>query len=134
VLIGTQHYDLVIKTDLLSSPPTFSGEIMIHLDVHEDVKELVFNLNESLKVTHIAITSNDIKTSSSQTLDVSALSVDKELERATLDLSGVPGGVLKQAAKGAKVWMRFEAELGRSMVGYYESEGDLDEQTGKKPA
>lgn len=45
----------------------------------------------------------------------------------------VPGGMLKKDAKDVKLFMRFEGELLGSMMGYYKSEGDLDEKTGKKP-
>jgi hypothetical protein len=53
-------------------------------------------------------------------------------ERATIDLKQVGGGELREGSKGVKVWFRFEAELEKSMHGYYKSEGDADE-TGKKP-
>jgi len=48
-------------------------------------------------------------------------------------LKEIGGGGLKEGQKGVKLWFRFEAELEKSMHGYYKSEGDADEKTGKKP-
>jgi len=127
-----QHYDLAFKTDLQSSPPSFSGEAMITLDVNTDTSKLVFHLHETLNVTHLAISSSNLKTTSSLALSLTSLSINKDLERGVIDLASLPGGGLKSGSKGAKVWFRFESELGGSMMGYYKSEGDLDEQ-GKKP-
>jgi aminopeptidase 2 len=123
----------VVKTDLESSPPSFSGESLTHLDITSDITTLTFNLHPTLSVTHLAISSSDLKTTSSLVLPLTALSIDKDQERGAVDLSSLPGGGLKAGMKGVKLWTRFEAELGGSMVGYYKSEGDLDESTGKKP-
>lgn len=116
-----------------SSPPKYSGEALISLDVHSDINELVFNVYPSLEITHIAITSSDLKTKSAVVLDASTLSRDKDQERGKLNLSTLPGGGLKAGSNGVKVFFRFEAELKGNMFGYYKSEGDLDEETGKKP-
>jgi aminopeptidase 2 len=43
----------------------------------------------------------------------------------------VPGGKLAAGTK-AKLFFRWEAELGGNMVGYYKSDGDADDN-GKKP-
>lgn len=127
-----QHYDIAVKTDLLSSPPTFSGESIVTLDVSSDTSTLVFNTHKSLKISHIAIATNDIKTSSTLVIPLDQLSYDEEQERGKLDLSKLPGGGLKAGSKGVKVWMKFDAELQGNMVGYYKSEGSTDEETGKK--
>lgn len=57
------HYDLAFKTDLASSPPTFAGEALIDLEVKEDSSSLTFNIHESLKITHLAISAAELKTS-----------------------------------------------------------------------
>lgn len=124
------HYELAFKTDLESKPPSFLGEAMIDLDIKQDVKQVVFNLNPDLKVTNIGIKSLDQKTSTSIQLPMSALSVDKDQERGKVDVSSLPGGGLKAGSK-AKLFLRWEAELGDNMMGYYKSEGDADAD-GKK--
>ncbi|CAD6573132.1 MAG: Aminopeptidase 2 mitochondrial, partial [Tremellales sp. Tagirdzhanova-0007] len=130
--VSPKHYDLIFKTDLSSSPPQFSGEALITLDVHSDTPKLIFNLSSTLKISHIAIASSDLKTESSMVLSLSALSIDESQERGTLDLTSLPSGGLKAGSKGVKVWMAFEAELAGTMTGYYKSEGDPDD-SGMKP-
>lgn len=125
------HYELAFKTDLESKPPSFLGEAMIDLDIKKDVKQIVFNLNPDLKVTNIAIKNLDQKTSTSLQIPLSALSVDKDQERGKVDVSSLPGGGLTGGSK-AKLFLRWEAELGDNMMGYYKSEGDAD-ANGKKP-
>lgn len=125
------HYDLAFKTDLESSPPTFLGEALIDLDVRQDTKQIVFNLHPDLKVTNIGIKTLDQKTSTSVQIPVSALTFDKEQERGKVDVSSLPGGGLKTGSK-TQLFLRWEAELGNNMMGYYKSEGDPDEN-GKKP-
>ncbi|KAK8869616.1 hypothetical protein IAR55_000183 [Kwoniella newhampshirensis] len=126
------HYDLVVKTDLLSSPPTFSGEVIISLDVKSDTSTLHFHLHKELTVTHIAITSSDLKTTSSLTIPVSELKLDEEKDTASIALTNLPGGGLKAGSKDVKVFFKFESELRSAMHGYYKSLGDPDED-GKKP-
>lgn len=116
-----------------TSPPTFSGEGLIELDVLEDTKTLTFNLHPTLNITHLAISSSDLKSSSAVQIPVDTLTHDKDQERCIVDLSNLPNGSLRSGSKGVKLWTRFEAELGGSMAGYYKSEGDLSEETGKKP-
>ena len=90
-------------------------------------------MGKELKVTHMAITTSDLKSTSSLVLPSSALTVDEEKDRGIIDLKSLPGGGLKAGQKDAKVWFRFESELAGNMVGYYLSEGDEDEATKKKP-
>lgn len=116
-----------------TSPPTYAGETVVTLDVHTSTSTLEFHAGKNLSITHIAISSSDLKTTSAQLIPLSALAFDSTSERATLDLSEIAGGGLKQGQKGVRLWFRFEAELEKSMHGYYKSEGDLDEKTGKKP-
>lgn len=99
----------------------------------DDTNTLTFNLHPTLKITHLSVSSADLKSSSAVQVPVDALKHDKEQERCVVDLSSLPGGALRSGSKGVKLWTRFEAELGGSMAGYYKSEGDLDEETGKKP-
>jgi hypothetical protein len=131
-LIHHQHYDLAFKTDLSTSPPTFSGEALIHLDIHESTSTLTFNVHHTLKITHIAITTSELKSTSTHVLDLSKLKIDKDKERGSVDLGELPGGWLKEGSKG-KIWFRFESELSGNMMGYYKSVGDTDSETGIKP-
>ena len=124
---------MVIRTDLKSSPPSYAGEVLVTLDVNESTDSIHFHAGKNLSITHIALSSSDLKTTSSQLIPLSAISFDEDSERATLDLKQVGGGGLKEGQKGVKLWFRFEAELEKSMHGYYKSEGDVDEKTGKKP-
>lgn len=126
-----RHYELAFKTDLEASSPTFSGEALISIDVLNDTKALVFNHHDALKVTHLAIASTELKTTAAVQLPIKAFSLDKEQERGTIDLSSLPDGGLKAGSK-VKLFMRWESDLGRNMVGYYESIGDED-KNGKKP-
>lgn len=123
---------MVIRTDLYSSPPSYAGESLVTLDIKETTSTLVFHAGKNVSITHLAISSSDLKTTSTQLVPLSALSYDEVSERATIDLKQVGGGELREGSKGVKVWFRFEAELEKSMHGYYKSEGDADE-TGKKP-
>ena len=86
-----------------------------------------------MSITHIALSTSDLKTTSAQLIPLSALSYHEKSEVATLDVSSIAGGQLKAGSKGVKLWFRFEAELEKSMHGYYKSEGDADPKTGKKP-
>lgn len=115
-----------------SSPPTFAGESIITLDVKTDTSTLVFNTHKSLKISHIVISTNDSKTTSTVSIPVDQLTLDEDQERGKIDLSKLPGGGLKAGSKGVKVWMKFGGELLGNMVGYYKSEGSTDEETGKK--
>ena len=130
-ILTLQHYDLAIKTNLHTSPPSFSGEVLVTLDVKETTSTLTLNAHPSLKITDAAIASSELKSTSSIVVPSSAIKVNEEQERATIDLAQLPGGGL-QAGSQAKVWMRFEGELKGNMVGYYKSEGDADD-AGKKP-
>lgn len=125
-----QHYDVAIKTNLHTSPPTFSGEVLVHLDVKADTSKITFNVHPSLKVSHLAISSTELKSTAAVVLPTSALSVNEEQERGVVDLASLPDGGLKAGAS-AKLWLRFDGELKGNMVGYYKSEGDADE-AGKK--
>lgn len=120
------HYDLAIKTDLASSPPTFSGEAIISLDVVEDASRIVFHIHPSTKITHLALAAGK----ESKSLPIGALAVDDDKERATVDISSAGG--LKAGDEAVKLLVRWEGELGGNMSGYYKSNGDLDEN-GKRP-
>ncbi|ORX33751.1 leucyl aminopeptidase [Kockovaella imperatae] len=128
-----EHYELVVKTDLAANPPSYSGELIVTLDVKKDTSSLVFNMSKSLNITHTAITTSDLKSSSSVVLSESDLTYNEKNDRGTLNLSSLPGGGLKAGQKDVKVWFRFDSVLAGNMVGYYLSEGDKDEKTGEKP-
>jgi aminopeptidase 2 len=119
------HYDIIIKTDLAADPPIFLAEAVISLEASSDDKEVTFNVDPSIKITHLALESNGSTVSS---LDVSTIDVDKEWQTATVDLSSV-GGI---KAGEAKLFVRWEAPLGTNMMGYYKSVGTPDEN-GKRP-
>lgn len=122
------HYEVAILTDLVQNK--FSGEALVHLDVVNDTKELVFNIHPDLKVTHLAVGNTEAKASANVSLPTSALSIDKDQERGTVSLAKLPGGSIKAGTK-TRLFVRWEAELGDNMVGYYRSEAEADEQ-GKK--
>ena len=105
---------------------------MISLDVHSDTSELEFNLHPTLKLSHMVISSSDMKSTASQVLPSSTLSTNEEQERAIINLASLPGGGLKRGSKDVKVWFRFGADLVGGMSGYYKSEGDVDDE-GKMP-
>ncbi|WVO17857.1 hypothetical protein L204_105555 [Cryptococcus depauperatus] len=132
ISVYPNHYDLAIKTDLLSSPPTFSGEAIISLDIKEDISSLVFHLDKTLSIADIAISTSDLKTTSSVVIPKEVLELDEELEMGTIPLRKILGGGLKENQKDVKIFFRFEAELKGGMHGYYRSQGDADEN-GKKP-
>ena len=123
----------MIKTDLAASPPSYSGELIVTLDVKQDTSAVVFNVSKNLKISHLAITTSDLKSTSSVTLSESDLSLDEEKDRGTINLKSLPGGGLKAGQKDVKIWFRFDSILAGNMVGYYLSEGDKDEKTGEKP-
>lgn len=81
---------------------------------------MTFNLHPTLKVTHVSLSSTSLKSESFTPLPLSALELDGDKERATLAIPET----LTKGSQGVKVWMRWEAELGASMLGYYRSEGD----------
>lgn len=109
------HYELAVRTDLAALPPRFEAEVTISLDVLEHTTAVVFHMHPSLSVTHLALNAGE-----TQELPVSALSVDKDKERATIVLSEP----LKKGA--AKLFVRYEAELNGNMMGYYRSNSDPD--------
>jgi len=119
------HYDVAIKTDLASSPPMFLGEAVISLTSETEASEITFNVDPSLKITHLAIAAGS---SGLTNFDVAAITVDEEWQTATVDLAPI-GGI---KAGEAKLFVRWEAELGGNMNGYYKSIGTADEN-GHRP-
>lgn len=115
------HYELAIRTDLASSPPSFSGEVTISLEAVEDTKEVVFHAHPELKVSHVALEGHG-------ELALSSLSSDEEKERVSVDVASAGG--LKAGDK-KKLFIRYEAELNGNMMGYYRSNSDPDE-SGKR--
>ncbi len=126
--VAPTHYEVAILTDLAKDK--FSGEALIHLDVNQDTSNFVFNIHPDLKVTHVAVGSTEAKASAAVNIATSNLSIDKDQERGTLSLKDLPGGGVKAGTK-ARLFVRWEAELGDNMVGYYRSEAEADEN-GKK--
>lgn len=57
---GPWHYDIVIKTDLESQLPYFSGESVVTLDVKNDTSKLVFNVHKELKIHDIYRSENHV--------------------------------------------------------------------------
>jgi aminopeptidase 2 len=124
-----QHYALAFKTDLKTL--RFAGEALIDLTAKASTSSIEFNLSKNVNVTHLALHTSELKSTSSSELSLDSLSFDEERERATIDLKKAGGQGLRAGAD-AKLWVRFEAELTGSMAGYYKSEGDAGED-GKKP-
>lgn len=104
---------------------------MIDLSARASTSSLTFHLAKNVTITHIALHTAELKSTSSLALPLDALSFDADKERVTVDLKQAPGEGLK-AGSEAKLWVRFESELTGSMAGYYRSEGDADDN-GKKP-
>ncbi|KAL1406700.1 Aminopeptidase 2 mitochondrial [Vanrija albida] len=118
------HYDLAIQTDLAASPPSFSGAARISLDVLDDTTSVVFHLHPSLKVTDVRFG----PAGGAARLPLSAISVNAENERATVDISSLGGA---KAGSKAQLLLKWQGKLG-SMMGYYRSDGDPDKD-GKRP-
>ena len=104
---------------------------MIDLSVKASTSSLTFHLAKNVSITHIALHTTELKSTSSLALSLDSLSFDEDKERITVDLAKAPGQGLT-AGTEAKLWVRFEAELTGSMAGYYRSEGDAGDD-GKKP-
>lgn len=109
----------------------FAGEALIDLSTRSSTSSLTFHLAKNVIITHIALHTAELKSTSSLSLPLDSLSFDEDKERVTVDLKQVPGEGLK-AGSEVKLWVRFESELTGSMLGYYRSEGDADDN-GKKP-
>jgi aminopeptidase 2 len=101
------------------------------LTAKASTSQLVFHLSKNVTVTHLALHTSELKSTSSIALPLESLSFDHDQERATIDLKQGSGQGLVAGAD-AKLWVRFESELTGSMAGYYKSEGDAGED-GKKP-
>jgi aminopeptidase 2 len=104
---------------------------LIDLTAKSSTSSIVFHLDKNVTVTHLALHTSELKSTSSTALPLESLSFDHEKERATIDLKQAPGEGLR-AGSEAKLWVRFEAELTGSMAGYYKSEGEAGDN-GKKP-
>ena len=120
---------MAFKTDLQSL--RFAGEALIDLSTRSSTSSLTFHLAKNVTITHIALQTAELKSTSTQSLPLDSLSFDEDKERITVDLKQIPGEGLK-AGSEAKLWVRFESELTGSMAGYYRSEGETGED-GKKP-
>lgn len=105
------HYNIAIKTDLDSAPPSYSGEVIITLDVKNDTTSLVFNLDPSLRVTNILVGSG--KGIEATPIPVSALTIDKDQQRGHLNL----GDASLAAGAEAKLFISWEADIGTNMTG-----------------
>lgn len=125
--VAPTHYELAIRTDFDATPPSYSGEALISLDVKDDTSKLVFNIDASLNVTNVLLGASE--DAAVTEVPLSALSVHKESQRGQLDLRQ---SSLRAGTK-AKLLLRWEAPIGTNMAGYYVSEGDVDSKTGKRP-
>lgn len=120
------HYELAIKTDLAASPPAFTGEVTITLEVVEDTAAVVFHVHSSLSITHLAISAGVV-----HEVPLSAVSKDEDKERVSIDLASLgAGGGLKKGQE-SKLFVRWEGELNGNMMGYYRSNSDPD-KSGKR--
>jgi aminopeptidase 2 len=105
--------------------------VLIDITAKASTDSIVFHLDKNVNVTHLALHTSELKSTSSSALPLESLTFDEDRERATIDLKQAGGQGLRAGAD-AKLWVRFEAELTGSMAGYYKSEGDAGED-GKKP-
>ncbi|KAG8913109.1 Aminopeptidase 2 mitochondrial, partial [Tulasnella sp. 417] len=78
--VKPSHYDLTFKTDL--EELEFKGYGVIHLDVHEETKEIVFNASVDLTVSDVSIHSESLKTE--QVQSASEIKIEKDEERVTV--------------------------------------------------
>jgi aminopeptidase 2 len=104
---------------------------LIDLSTRSSTSSLTFHLAQNVTITHIALQTAELKSTTSQSLPLDSLTFDEDKERVTVDLKQIPGEGLK-AGSEAKLWVRFESELTGSMAGYYRSEGETGDD-GKKP-
>ena len=113
------HYAVGLKTDLGALPPTFSGEVLVTLDVLQDTSSVVFHIDKSLTVTHLAL----LLSGAATPLPLSTFSVDEKTQRGTLDVSDV-GGL--RSGKTVKLFIRYEAVFGDRIAGYFLARGVPD--------
>ncbi|KAL1759217.1 hypothetical protein FB107DRAFT_287881 [Schizophyllum commune] len=107
------HYDLAIQTDL--EELTYSGFVRISLDVLEDTNEIVLNAGEGLEI--------------SSSIDASAQAFEAQNERLCLIFS-----TSLAANSTAVLTIRFHAPLTDSLMGYYYSTWEDEDQAGSHPA
>ncbi|KAG8913108.1 Aminopeptidase 2 mitochondrial [Tulasnella sp. 417] len=106
------HYDLTFKTDLEAL--TFTGSGVIHLDVLEETKEILFNASADLTLSNISIHSEAFKTE--QVQPASEVRIQKDEEHFTvLSPQALPKG------SKAKLHLDWDAKLTGSLTGYYYS-------------
>ncbi|KIO32561.1 hypothetical protein M407DRAFT_213745 [Tulasnella calospora MUT 4182] len=118
--VKATHYDLTFKTDL--EDLTFKGYGVIHLDIVEETKEIIFNASSDLSIGDVSIHSEALKTE--QVQSASEVKIQKDEERVTvLFTHALPKG------SKAKLHLGWDAKLTGSMTGYYYSS---TEHEGKK--
>ncbi|KAG8910898.1 Aminopeptidase 2 mitochondrial [Tulasnella sp. 417] len=106
------HYDLTFKTDLEAL--TFTGSGVIHLDVLQETKEIVFNASADLTLSNVAIHSEAFKTE--QVRPASEVKIQKDKEHVTvLSPHALPKG------SKAKLHLDWDTKLTDSLTGYYYS-------------
>lgn len=116
------HYDLAIRTNLESHPPSFSGEILATVEVTEPTREIVFNLGPKIVLKGMALETDG----GASTIPLDSLVRDDLSEQVV-----VPLGALELAAGNTvRLWVQWEGEIGKE--GYHRSIGDPD-ANGKRP-
>ncbi len=109
------RYDLVLEPDLDAA--TFIGSAEVSVDVHERVDEIVINALE------LSIDSATLHRDGGAQIDVSDITLDEELQRATLTLA-------TPAAAGAwTLALSFRGDLNDQLHGFYRSTYADDEGT-----
>ncbi|KAF8198244.1 leucyl aminopeptidase [Mycena galopus ATCC 62051] len=113
------HYDLTFWTDLESLE--FGGFVTVDLDILEEASAIVLNCSDDLKLDDASVRCAALDADQLRSV---AISTDKELKRATLNLiTALPAGSKVQ------VKISYSAKLRDSMNGYYKSAWNRDGKT-----
>ncbi|KAG0149414.1 hypothetical protein CROQUDRAFT_74268 [Cronartium quercuum f. sp. fusiforme G11] len=109
------HYDLTIRTDLESNPPTFQGVAQIELNILNETDTITFHAAPSLSILAVLIESEPAK----------SISFDQKTERCHASFS-------KSFPTNSKISLGviFKAELEGSMMGYYRSTYEFEGKKG----
>ena len=82
--VTPSRYQLHLEPDLEAA--TFSGQVVVHVEVHEPVDEIVLNAIE-LELDEVELFADGSKTPAT-----ASVAYDEDAERATLHFEGTPVG------------------------------------------
>lgn len=106
------HYDLVIRTDLVSR--TFSGTCEILIRVNEPTPFITIHANLPLKLQAAVLGEVTEDGKLKETRKLAELTIDGNLQRAKLSFEG---GAIQEGSY--KLGCRWEGDLENSLVGYF---------------